>query len=555
MRNIVATIIVLLSCATAPTPAAHELDGSWCFNVTTAAGSGGATLTLLVEGNVIKGKYSGQVGEADLSGTVDGDDVRSGRRLRRHAACAAGLSETAYPLRCTRARRSRRCAAQAAGVSHGLAGTTWRAQPSGSTRATDPRSSAASRPGPTARRCASRRNFVDTTSLLHWYPKREAIMNHEAMSSSAPVLLLAYLTLAAPSPASADDKGHFEHRAPSVCERTADTLFKACLFGLGDELETTLANCANISDANERSGCIEEARGSRRDEIQSCREVREARGSACELLGENRYDPDPLLDPTIAFIDPDDVPDIYPPNPYLSLAAGRTYVLGAGDEGDETDVVHVTDESREILGVSCRVVVDVEFEVEDENGVVEYEALEVTDDWFAQDEIGNVYYCGELSRNFEDGVLRDLEGSFEAGRDFAKAGELIRAFPAAGEAHRQEFALGEAEDIVQYLDLATAPSEEEGGDNARFACHPNRCLKTLEFEPSEPEATEFKYYLPGTGFVLAVDMEDGEFTGEREELLCVGDSLDVLEEDDCQIADPQALRAALCQVAPETFCD
>jgi hypothetical protein len=75
MRNFFATIIVFLFCATAAPLAAHELDGTWSFNVTTAAGSGVATLTMMVEGNAIKGKYSGQVGEADLSGTVDGSNV------------------------------------------------------------------------------------------------------------------------------------------------------------------------------------------------------------------------------------------------------------------------------------------------------------------------------------------------------------------------------------------------------------------------------------------------------------------------------------------------
>lgn len=375
-------------------------------------------------------------------------------------------------------------------------------------------------------------------------------MNHAATLSSPPLCLLAYLTFALSSPASAGDKHGF-----TVCERTADTMFRACLFELGDDLATTLANCANISDTSARRSCIEQAHSARRDESQSCRTAREGRSAACELLGENRYDPDPLLDPTIMFIDPDDIPNAHPANPYVSLAAGHTFVVRAGTEGEETNVVYVTDESRDILGVSCRVVVDVELEVEEENGVVEYEALEVTDDWYAQDQIGNVYYCGELSRNFEDGVLRDLDGSFEAGRDFAKAGVLIRAFPVAGDAHRQEFALGEAEDVAQYIHLATAPTEAEGGDNPRFPCDPDRCLKVLELEPPEPETTEFKYYLPGTGFVLAVDMERGEFSGEREEVLCVGDSLDVLEEASCEIADPQALRAALCKVAPETFCD
>ena len=59
------------------------------------------------------------------------------------------------------------------------------------------------------------------------------------------------------------------------------------------------------------------------------------------------------------------------------------------------------------------------------NGVYPIEV----DDWFAQDAQTNVYYCGELARNFEDGVLRDLDGSFEAGLDYAQGGALTLAFP------------------------------------------------------------------------------------------------------------------------------
>jgi hypothetical protein len=281
--------------------------------------------------------------------------------------------------------------------------------------------------------------------------------------------------------------------------------------------------------------------------------VRDAREDACDLLGESRYS-DPLENPNTAFVHPDEIPGTYAPNPYVSLAAGHTYVLRAGEEGEETVVVHVTDETRDILGASCRVVLDVVVEVDEEDGEVGYEAVEVTDDWFAQDEAGNVFYCGEISRNYEDGLLRDIEGSFEAGMDFAKAGELIRVFPVVGDAHRQEFALGEAEDIVQYVDTMTAPGDDEGGNNAAFPCGENMCLKTLEFSPLEPDSREFKYYLPGTGFVLAVAFENGEFTGEREELVCVGESLEVLDDPSCEIADPLAFREELCTLAA-VFCE
>jgi hypothetical protein len=336
----------------------------------------------------------------------------------------------------------------------------------------------------------------------------------------------------------------------SPCTRSAHDMLSACISGVRSDLYTTQANCRNFADSADRSACFEEARQSRREDAESCRDVLEARLDACDLLSEHRYS-DPLADPGNTFIDPNDVPGVYAENPYVSLAAGHTYLLRAGEDGEETVVVHVAHETRDILGIACRVVLDVVLEVDDDG---EYEAVEVTDDWFAQDEAGNVYYCGEISRNFEDGTLTDIEGSFEAGVDFAKAGELIRVFPAAEEAHRTEYALGEAEDIIRYLDTMTEPGADEGGDNAVFPCAPNMCLKTFDFSPLEPESTEYKYYLPGTGFVLAVALEDGEITGEREELVCVGDSLDVLGDPACEIADPVALREELCSRSP-AFCE
>lgn len=374
------------------------------------------------------------------------------------------------------------------------------------------------------------------------------------MSITTKIALLLLATALGPMTAHASNGNNDD----SACEVTAKIMHKACRNDVRDDYLTTAANCINISSRPGRRACFREAWAVRAEEKSFCREVKEAREEACEILGEDRYDPDPLLDPGIEFIHPDQVPDTYAPNPFVSVVAGHTYVLKAGEEGEETVVVHVTDDTREILGVECRVVVDIVIEESDEGGgVYEYEAVEVTDDWFAQDSLSNVYYCGEIARNYEDGVLRDLDGSFEAGLDFAKSGVLVQnAFPGLGVAHRQEFALGEAEDIIQYLDDAAVPSEEEGGENELFPCAPGGCLKTFDFAPLEPEAAEFKYYRPGTGFVLAVAMEDGEITGEREELVCVGDSLDILSDDpDCGIGDPEALLEELCKLSPDSFCD
>jgi hypothetical protein len=70
----------------------------------------------------------------------------------------------------------------------------------------------------------------------------------------------------------------------------------------------------------------------------------------------------------------------------------------------------VTDKTKMIAnGVEARVIRD----TASEKGV----PVEVTDDWFAQDNAGNIWYLGEYVTNYENGKVVDHEGSFEAGVD------------------------------------------------------------------------------------------------------------------------------------------
>jgi len=302
------------------------------------------------------------------------------------------------------------------------------------------------------------------------------------------------------------------HERATPCEQTAQKAQAACLFDTGDTLLTTIAGCTNLGDAAKRTACIEEARATRKDDVEECMAVREARKDTCEILGEFRYDPDPLLAPASAIVDPDSIPSVNRPNPYLGLAAGRTRVFRTGENGEETNVVYVTFETREILGVPCRTVADIVVSSSTEDGAAPYEPIEVTDDWLAQDSAGNVYYCGELTREYEDGVLRDLTGSFEAGFEGAKAGYLVKAAPAAGGAHRQEFLVGEAEDVVQYVSLSAAPTAAEGGDNPAFPCGTAGCLDRCGRQPRLPHRGAQQ---PDTGISRGQRVLAGAAAGSR----------------------------------------
>ncbi len=52
-----------------------DVSGKWNLTVETDAGSGTPTFLLKQEGEKITGTYSGQLGEAPLSGTIKGDVI------------------------------------------------------------------------------------------------------------------------------------------------------------------------------------------------------------------------------------------------------------------------------------------------------------------------------------------------------------------------------------------------------------------------------------------------------------------------------------------------
>ena len=365
-----------------------------------------------------------------------------------------------------------------------------------------------------------------------------------------------------------DDDEDYDHNSLTVCERSANKMLRSCRNEVKEEYFAVTAMCINLGEAEEREACFDEARTARSEDKELCGEQREARSNVCEILMEDRYDPEAFLEPDNFVKEPDDA------NPYFSLKPGHTHVLqGVGGDADEIVVVTVTeevitlfaeeDEDGNPIGVNCRLVVDIALEVGDDG---ELEAVEVTDDYYAQNNNGDVHYCGEVARNFEDGLLVDLDGSFMAGRDGAKSGILIKAVPATsgdGSAHRQEFLLGEAEDVIRYVAGAADPTSVgygEGGENENedYACVDAggpRCVKTEEFIPPEPEAGEYKYFIAGTGFVLGVALEDGEPTGEREELLCTGTSLDVLGNCNGEEIIDEDTRGLLCELSPVAFCD
>ena len=54
---------------------ATNVTGEWAFTVTTDQGAGNPVLTFKQDGEKLTGKYAGQLGNADLTGTVKGNAI------------------------------------------------------------------------------------------------------------------------------------------------------------------------------------------------------------------------------------------------------------------------------------------------------------------------------------------------------------------------------------------------------------------------------------------------------------------------------------------------
>ena len=190
-------------------------------------------------------------------------------------------------------------------------------------------------------------------------------------------------------------------------------------------------------------------------------------------------------------------------NPYWPMREGSRWVYRETDsEGARMKVVvTVTGKTKRIAnGVEAAVVRD----VVTEEGV----PTEVTDDWYAQDREGNVWYLGEDTTEYENGKPTTKAGSFEAGKDGAQAGVIMPADPRPGLAYRQEYYKGEAEDrgsVVSVDEQAEVPSGHYEG-----------ALMTRDENPLEPKVLEFKFFARGVGPVLAIGVSGGS---DREELV------------------------------------
>jgi hypothetical protein len=301
------------------------------------------------------------------------------------------------------------------------------------------------------------------------------------------------------SPANAADK--------KPCYETADYALKACKNAADEVYNLDLGKCLNTSDTS----CLTYANKAQTDSYAECDLQKEARDKVCGFLGGVAYDP--VYSPD-KFTTPNDRSRA---NPYFPLTPKKYtyYSYDAPNTPIERDVVTVTNTTRNISGVTCRVILDIVTALNpDGTG----QKTEDTTDWYALDKKGNVWYFGEIAQQFENNILVGIDGSWTTGKDGAKPGYNMLADPQPTRVYRQEFALGEAEDMARVM--GKKAFKEIIKELTLDDFFKNRLLHviklgtvllhTQDFSALDPASVleedqwENKYYAPGLGAVLII---------------------------------------------------
>lgn len=288
---------------------------------------------------------------------------------------------------------------------------------------------------------------------------------------------LAATALAIPTVVSRDD-----------CTDIAKALLTSSQEAARADYWLAIANCRNGDD----SGCEAQAKADLKDALDLAQQQYDERVKVCKQLGGGEYNPDVSPDQFSTTID----------NKYSPYTPGTTLVY----EGDTIDgFVHnevtTLSTTATIAGITVRPVEDVVLI----DGVLSEDAT----DYFAQRLDGGVWYMGEVSRSYEDGFLDSLEGSWRTGKENALPGIIMEGSPKVGDFYRQEYQAMNAEDVAEVLSVDETVVIGMGTFD--------HCIQTLESSPLEPGSTEWKFYAPGIGMILDVDLE----TGDRLELVAI----------------------------------
>jgi hypothetical protein len=190
-------------------------------------------------------------------------------------------------------------------------------------------------------------------------------------------------------------------------------------------------------------------------------------------------------------------------NAYWPMKPGTRWVYRGVAEGEppEDIVIVATTATKKLAnGITARVVRD--------TARSKGQLVEDTIDWYAQDQVGNVWYMGEQTAEYENGKVVSRAGSWEAGKDGAMPGIMLPALPQDGQQYRQEYKKGEAEDNGEVMATNALVQVKTG----RY----KNSVVTMDTSNLEKTVVEYKFYAPAVGPLLALDISGG---ATREELV------------------------------------
>ncbi len=188
-------------------------------------------------------------------------------------------------------------------------------------------------------------------------------------------------------------------------------------------------------------------------------------------------------------------------NPYWPMAPGARWVSREVENGVvQRVVVTVTNRTKVVDGVTARVIHD----VVSASG----QPIEKTYDWYAQDSSGNVWYLGEDTKEYDHGKVVSAQGSWEAGVGGAEAGVIMPADPTVGQAYRQEYDKGNAEDNASVTSVDAKAKVPFGSFD--------HVLQTRDVNPLETNFVEHKSFARGVGPIETIQVSGGS---AHEELL------------------------------------
>ncbi|MCW2760085.1 MAG: hypothetical protein JWR85_286 [Marmoricola sp.] len=180
-------------------------------------------------------------------------------------------------------------------------------------------------------------------------------------------------------------------------------------------------------------------------------------------------------------------------NRYFPLKSGTSHLYKGTRDGVPTSTRYaVLKQTKTVMGVKCLVISDIVTQ--------NHSLVEKTTDWYAQDREGNVWYFGENTAEYANGIVTNTDGTWEAGVDHALPGIVMKASSTHADHYRQEYRPGIAEDTATVLQTNASITLPLGSYQ--------HVMITRDINPLDPTKHERKWFAPGVGFVHA-DLHQG----------------------------------------------